>query len=80
MARHICRWNGDWHSANWASARGLWVPGTPEQRTEDERGWEVATCESGEFIRVFWCELCQLAADVAPKREAPCKPPPSRGI
>lgn len=79
MAHHICKWGGDWHSASWTSARGLWVKLSPEQEAEEEREWEEAACEDGRLLHVLWCELCQLAGDVG-STVRPCKPRPPRSI
>lgn len=67
MARHLCRWNGDWHPRAWASARGLWIVPSPEDDAEDSRTWDGAAIESGGVLRVMWCELCQLVEDVKPE-------------
>ncbi|HEY3411681.1 MAG TPA: hypothetical protein VGM51_01345 [Armatimonadota bacterium] len=79
MAYHICKWGGDWHSAPWASAKGVWVKLSPQAEEEEARTWEDAACEDGRLLRVLWCELCQLAGDVGSVAR-PCKPEPPRSI
>jgi hypothetical protein len=66
MARHMCRWNGDWHTRAWASARGLLIVPSAEEDAQDARTWDGAANESGGVLRVMWCELCQLVDDVKP--------------
>lgn len=79
MAYHICKWGGDWHSASWASARGLWVKLTPEQEDEDARAWVGAACEDGRLLHILWGELRQLVGDVGSSAPS-CKPGPPRCI